>query len=148
MITKEIALEVFETIERMLAMTDKLEAKTGARDWGFVTIPGVAQVLGDILNDPETLATVVEDFSASHPPKMFIEDFNDRTSDLDVPYTDEGVPRFAVADIYGDAYEGIEWFDAMTNEECGCYMPPVIVNVEYDCEEFNPSQLSFEEITD
>ena len=132
MITRETALEVFETIERMLMMTDTMEEKSGTRDWGDYFIPGTAQVLSDILNNPEELAEVLESFSAQHPPKMFLDDFMDRTWDLNVPYTEEGRPKFDVADFYGEDYEDISWFDSMTNEQCGYSMPPVSVTVEYE----------------
>lgn len=147
MITREIALEVFETIERMLAMADGVEAKTNTRDLGCYRVPTAAEVLGDIINDPENVAALLEDFSMEYPPKMFIDDFNDRTYDLDVPYTEDGTPKFPVCDFYGENYENCEWFDTMTNADCGYTLPMAYVTVEF-CDQPDSAQLSFDEVTD
>lgn len=152
MITNEMALEVFEAIERMLAMTDQMEDRTNSRDWGEFRVGTTAEVLADILNDPHSLAETIEAFTAQHPPKMFIDDFNDRTYDLNVPYTNDGTPMFPVRDFYGENYENCEWFDTMTNADCGYTMPLVNVTVDYDegfgSEDCEDCQLSFDEITD
>lgn len=144
MITREMTLEVFEAIERMLAMAREREAETGTRDVGMYSIPEISDFLADILNDPESLANLIADFTTVYPQKMFIDDFNERTCDLNVPYTDDGTPRFSVSDLYGENYEASKWFDTMSNEDCGYVVPQIYVTVEYiEDYEDDSEQLNF-----
>ena len=157
MVTKEMALEVFEAIERMLARAAALESDKDAEDFDIVNeVPSVEDTLAGILNDPESIAEILADMDGLYPAKTFFDDFSERVWNLNTPVTETGTPRFNVADIYGDEYEGTDWFETMSNTECGLFIPEVVVSVTYpdyeelmsDYDEDEGAQLTFDEITD
>jgi hypothetical protein len=140
----------------MLARAAALETDKDTRDFGIVgDVPSVEDTLAGILNDPESIAEILADMDGLYPAKTFLDDFAERVWDLNIPVTETGTPRFNVADVYGDKYEGTDWFETMSNTESGLFVPEVVVNVTYpDYEElmsdFNDdgAQLTFDEIAD